>query len=435
MKKRFFFVAMLTAVAVFARKPNYDEAKVKPYTLEDPLTFVDGRKVGTPEDWARRRLEILEIFQREMYGRMPPPPENLSLEVLEEGKTMDGFAVRKQVRMRFKADKTGPKIDWLILRPAYAKRPVPAILFLNYRGNQEFSVDPEVLVSDGWFRNNPKKFVFNHRVSEKSRGVACTNPNGPTTFPLGMILARGYAVVTACYGEISPDPQGKAQQDELAYTGVFSLWPPRNPARTDNTTSLNAWAWGLMRGLDMLEREPAIDAKRVAVTGCSRLGKAALIAGAFDERFPVVIPNQTGGGGAPLAKRDFGENVSTEMRAFTHWYCKAYGKYVDNEEAMPFDQHLLLAAVAPRRLLVEGFNSGWFDPKGEYLSCRAASCVWKMLGKSPMPDVPYPDDLSTDAIGGDLGYYHRPGNHGINDWDWLRMLDFADRSFAESIRR
>lgn len=422
----------LTVFAVSARKPNYDESKVKPYKLEDPLTFADGRKVAAPEEWAARRLEILEIFQREMYGRMPPPPENLALEVLEEGKTMDGFAVRKQVRMRFKTGKTGPKIDWIIVRPAHAKKPVPAILFLNYRGNQEYFVDSEVRVTDGWIRNNPKKFIENHRADERSRGAICTNPNGPTTFPLGTILSRGYAVATACYGEISPDPQGGREiQDKLAYTGVFSLWPTRDPARTDNTTALNAWAWGLMRGLDMLEREPAIDAKRVVVTGCSRLGKAALIAGAFDERFPVVVPNQTGGGGAPLAKRDFGENVSTEMRAFTHWYCKAYGKYVDNEDAMPFDQHLLLAAVAPRRLLVEGFNQGWFDSKGEYLACRAASCVWKFLGGSPMPDVPYPEDLATDAIGGDLGYYHRPGNHGINDWDWLRILDFADRTFAE----
>ncbi|MBP5510506.1 MAG: acetylxylan esterase [Kiritimatiellae bacterium] len=429
--RRILFVLFFIVLSAFARKPNYDESKVKPYKLEDPLTFVDGKKVKTPDDWARRRREILEIFQREMYGRMPPPPETLSLEVLEEGKTMDGFALRKQVRMRFKPDKSGPKIDWIIVRPAYAEKPVPAILFLNYRGNQEFFVDPEVRVTDGWLKNNPKKFVTDNRVSEKSRGVACTNPNAPSTFPLGMLLARGYAVVTACYGEISPDPKFPESQEKLAYTGVFSLWPPRDPSRTDNTTSLNAWAWGLMRGLDMLEREPAVDAKRVAVTGCSRLGKAALLAGAFDERFPVVIPNQTGGGGAPLAKRDFGENISTEMKSFTHWYCKAYGKYVDNEDAMPFDQHLLLAAVAPRRLLVEGFNEPWFDSKGEYLACRAASCVWNLLGKSPMPDVPYPKDLATDAIGGDLGYYHRPGHHGINDWDWLRILDFADRTFAK----
>lgn len=429
------FTAVLAAGNAGARPPNYDESKIGPYKLEDPLTFANGKKLASPQEWQARRKEILEIFQSQMYGRMPPPPTNLTLEVFEQGETLHGFGIRKQVRMWFRPDKTGPKIDWLVLLPRYAKAPVPAILWLNYCGNQELVPDRQVPVTDAWLFNGLIPLITDHHTNEKSRGVlahpddAGYKPSDDAVFPAGMILARGYAVATACYGEVSPDPVGAEEQDKLAYTGVFSLWPPRDPKRDDNTTSLAAWGWALMRGLDMLEREPAVDAKKVVVTGYSRLGKAALLAGAFDERFPVVIPNQTGGGGCPLAKRDFGENVSTEMKAFTHWYCKAYNKYVDNEAAMPFDQHLLLACIAPRRLLVQGFDSKWFDTKGEFLSCQAAAPVWKFLGLPTLPEVPFPDDMEMTAIGSYLGYYHRPGAHGINYVDWTQILSFADQAF------
>ncbi|MBO5941215.1 MAG: hypothetical protein J6R18_08495 [Kiritimatiellae bacterium] len=163
------------------------------------------------------------------------------------------------------------------------------------------------------------------------------------------------------------------------------------------------------------------------VTGCSRLGKAAFVAAARDERFAVCVPNQTGGGGVPLAKRNFGENISIENRAFTHWYCRAYAKYAKEPwKTMPFDQHLFAACIAPRALLVEGFDSEWFDPKGEYLSVKAASPVWKLLGKGAMPDVEYPAPFCTSAIGRDLGYVHRSQSHGISAWDWKWMMDFAD---------
>ena len=191
-----------------------------------------------------------------------------------------------------------------------------------------------------------------------------------------------------------PDPSGgRERQDKEAYSsGIFDLWGPRDPARDDNTSSLMAWAWGLVRGMDMIEMLPGLDASRVLLTGYSRLAKAALLAGAYDERFAVVVPNQTGGGGAPLSKRRFGENVGTEVVSFSHWYCRAYDKYADNEKNMPFDQHLLLACIAPRPLMVQGFDELWFDTKGEFLALKAASPVWKFLGKKGLPDVEWPGD-------------------------------------------
>ena len=225
-------------------------------------------------------------------------------------------------------------------------------------------------------------------------------------------------------------PDGEFLQKDFAYTGIFSLWGKRDPSRTDNTTALTAWAWALRRGMDMIEKDSMLDQGHVLLTGSSRLGKAALIAGAFDERFPVVVPNQTGGGGVPLAKRNFGETITTEMKSFTHWYCKAYGRYAGHEDIMPFDQHMLLTCVAPRALLVEGFDQPWFDTKGEFLSVQAASPVWKFLGKPGLPEVSWPDDYDTKAIGPVLGYVRRDQEHGIAMIDWLWMLDFADRQFS-----
>ena len=439
MHRKWIYIAaallMLLPDAAFGQKPvNYDESAVAPYTLENPLVFANGKKVSRKKQWAARRQEILDIFQKEMYGQMPPAGEGIWLETLEEGTTLAGFATRRQVRMWFRPDKTGPKIDWLLVIPNFVKGPVPAIMLLNYSGNHEFLFDEEILVTDSWIRNGER--IENHRASAASRGIY-DRDGGDNVYPVGMLVARGYAVVTACYCDISPDPNrddvqdGVKLQDTFAYTGVFDLWGERDPSRDDNTTSLAAWAWGLMRGMDMIVQDGQLDEKRVILTGYSRLGKAALIAGAFDERFPVVVPVQTGGGGVPLAKRNFGETVGTEVVSFRHWYCCAYDKYADNTDALPFDQHLLLSCIAPRALLVEGFDQPWFDTKGEFLSVQAASPVWKFLGSKGLPNVSWPDDYDTSAIGTRLGYVRRPNNHGISAVDWTWMLDFADGVWNE----
>lgn len=418
---------------VFVREPNYDEAKVAPYELEDPLTFLDGRKV-TRENWPERRREILGVFAKEMYGAEPPLPEAVVTELADEKVSAAGFAIRRQYRMWFRADKTGPCVNWIVWIPRHVKVPVPVILFLNYRGNHELVPDADIPVMAAWCRKRPQ--TPEHHATEKTRGCM-QDPNAATVFPLGMVIARGYAVMSACYCEVSPDPERSVDdaadypQEVFAYTGVFSLWGRRDPVRTDNVTSLGAWAWALSRGLDLAERIPEIDAKRSVVTGSSRLGKAALIAAARDERFTVCVPNQTGGGGAPLAKRDFGENVSTENRQFSHWYCTAYAKYAeDPAKTLTFDQHLFLACVAPRALLVEGFDNAWFDPKGEYLAVRAASPVWELLCGTGLPAGPRPDMYETTAIGPRLGYVCRTEKHGLAACDWLWILDFADRSLA-----
>lgn len=408
---------------VVVREPNYDEAKIAPYSLEDPLTFRNGRRV-TKENWAERRREILGIFAKEMFGAEPPAPEAVVTELVDEKVTVAGYAVRRQYRMWFASDRSGPCVTWAVWLPRHAKKPVPVVLFLNYRGNHELVPDEDIPVMSAWCLKGKK--APDHRATERTRGDM-QNPNNASVFPIGTILARGYAVMSACYCEVSADP-GPAP--DMAYGGVFRLWGPRDPRRTDNTTAIGAWAWALSRGLDLAGRLPEIDVKRSVVTGCSRLGKAALVAAARDERFAVCVPNQTGGG-VPLAKRDYGENVSTENRSFPHWYCPAYAKYAaDPAGTLTFDQHLLLACIAPRALLVEGFGAKWFDTKGEYLSVRAASPVWQMFYGKGMPAGAWPDPYDTSAIGDRLGYVRRTEEHGISAYDWNWMLSFADRVFS-----
>lgn len=414
-------------------EPNCDESKVEAYALEDPCMFRDGTPLGSTADWPRRRAEILEVFAHEMFGVEPPPPEAFVCDLVNERVTAGGFAKRRLFKMQFKADRSGPAIDWVLWLPRHAKGRVPVILALTYRGIHELVDDPDLPVCRGWTRNRPQFGVVDHRATETSRG-RMTNHDRDTVFPLGMILARNCAVLCASYTDVSPDPDpfGKDGVDQYAFAttnGVFTLWGARDESRADNVTAIGAWAWALSRGLDLALRQPEVDPDRTVVTGCSRLGKAALLAAARDERFKVCVPNQCGGGGVCLAKRDFGENVSTEVAQFRHWYCKAYGKYAaDPAKLLTFDQHLLLASIAPRRVLVQGFGpNDWMDTKGEFLACKAASRAWEFLGYPGLPDVSWPDYYDTSAIGPRLGYVRRTEEHGISAVDWTWLLDFVLR--------
>ena len=350
--------------------------------------------------------------------------------------TCAGFAIRRQYRMWFRKDRSGPFVDWLVWLPnrpgnGYDMKPsrrsetnlrsrAPVILFLNYGGNHEYADDRDVpRPSAPWLPSGD----VGRRVPapESRRGIGLLQ-SSDRYLPLQTILARGYAVMTANYEQIAPDNVARMCD------GVLRLWPRTAP---DAPRSLGAWAWALSRGLDLAERIPEVDAKKSVVTGCSRLGKTALLAGARDERFAVVVPNQTGKGGVPLWKRDYGENLSMFFRQDSQsWFLPTMRRYADDETKMPFDMHFLVAAVAPRHLLVEGFSSQTFDPHGEFLSLQAASPAWELLTGTGLPRVPFPELFATTAVGSRLGYVCRGGWHGIAAHDWLWMMDFADAAFG-----
>jgi len=403
---------------------NFDPGKIGDVRLEDPLAFADGTRVETKADWARRRREILALFQREMYGQIPPPSSPV-LDVIDEGVTMGGYAIRRQIKMHFRPDRTGPCVNWLILEPRHAAGKSPALLFLNYGGNHELLKDENIIVPTCWMRRSPEFGRHSEHATAATRGLYADH-NLRTIYPVGMILARGFAVVTACYCEISPDWHGRRLDGKYGADDVLSLFP-YDPGRTDNPTALGAWAWALCRAMDMLERQPRIDASRVTVLGSSRLAKAALIAGAFDERFYAVVPNQTGGGGSPLLKRNYGENVEALVRNFPHWFCSDFGKYAGKEKTMPFDSHLLMACVAPRKLLVEGFDDPFYDTEGEFEALKAASAAWEFLGQPGLPRTTWPNAYSTSAIGPSVGYVRRSERHGLSAYDWTWIMDFVKK--------
>ena len=406
----------LPLAAMPERRVNTDESKVPAYTVEDVLVSTNGARITSAAQWPERRREMLSLVERELYGKWPAAPETLVVDEQEEHRTFYGLARIRQFRMFFRADRSGPRIDWMLLEPVHAKGPIPVIVMLNYRGNHEHLAEPCVDVSDFWVDHLRQRGAVSNRVDASVRGQM--------RYPYDLVLARGYAVLTACYHQAAPDPLPEDMPlKEVRSRGLYRLW------NDTDVGALAVWGWAMCRGLDLAARLPELDMTRTVAYGYSRLAKAALIAGAFDERFKVIVPCQPGGGGVALQKRQFGENADWMTQVFPHWFCSAYMKYANNEAAMPLDQHFLVAAVAPRRLLVQGFDEAWYDTKGEWLSCRAASSAWELLGKRGLSADEWPDDFSTAAMKGDIAYVRRPGTHGISGYDWMWMLDFADASW------
>lgn len=395
---------------------NYDEDKVPPYTLPDPLVMEDGTRVTTAEMWrTKRRPEILELFRTHVYGRSPARPETLAFKVFDnEPKALGGKATRRQVTILFTGKEDGPKADLLLYLPNDAKKPVPAFLILNFNGNHAVCTDPAIKLSESWMRDG--KGIVKNKATDEARGVEASR------FPVDRILARGYALATMYYGDIDPDFHDGFKN------GVHPAFDQgkRSP---DSWGAIAAWAWGLSRALDYLETDKDIDARRVAVLGHSRLGKTALWAGAQDERFAIVISNNSGAGGAALSKRIYGETVEVLNRNFPHWFCENFRKYSANEAALPVDQHELIALIAPRPVYVaSAVQDRWADPRGEFLSCLHADPVYRLLGTEGLPvkEMPAPDT----PVMGAIGYHIRSGAHDLTAYDWDRYMDFADKHWA-----
>ena len=302
------------------------------------------------------------------------------------------------------------KADLLIYIPNDRKAPAPVFLMPNFQGNWTTTDDPGVAVLDvkGRYRNAKE-------TPESKRGVA------KSRWAYDKIVSRGYAIATVYYEEIDPDGHDGFKN------GVHPLFGERSDSG-DEPATIAAWAWGLSRALDCLETLPEIDAKKAIVAGHSRLGKTALWAGAQDERFAAVISNDSGCGGAALSRREFGETVAVINKSFPHWFCENFKKYGADVNSLPFDQHQLLALIAPRPLYVASATlDQWADPKGEFLSALYADPVYRLLGtdgfggvtEQPGPDV---------SVGSTIRYHLRTGKHDVQDFDWEQYLDFADET-------
>ncbi|MCC5829658.1 MAG: acetylxylan esterase [Phycisphaeraceae bacterium] len=362
--------------------------------LPELLQTADGRAVRDVRMWEEvRRGEILELFERWVYGRSPDAPDSLEVADIEiEEAALDGAATRKHLRIAATLDeKTFAFEAWVLIpnqRPESGQ--VPAMLLINNRGVRQ--ADP--------MRRNRSGF-----------------------WPVEEIIERGYATAVFQTRSVDPDRPGHEAR-QAGVRGVFS--GPGDP-ESDGWATLAAWAWGAQRVMDYMEKEPAIDAKRVGVIGHSRGGKAALLAGALDQRFALVVSNNSGCGGAALSRRRVGETVREINRRFPHWFAANFKRFNDREEDLPVDQHQLLALIAPRGLYVGSAREDhWADPQGEFLGLAHASPAWRLYGLSTLDPEQMPP-VDEPVIEGRTGYHIRSGGHNLTAWDWTRYLDFADR--------
>ena len=379
--------------------------------VPSPLDADNGTRIRTAFEWCcRRRPEIWRMLSEQVYGNVPPLPDEMAWEVLRvRDDALDGTAVRKEIRLHFRRknglSRTGLMLLYL---PKDAAGPVPVFLGLNFRGNRSCTHETDVLPSDHYDEDS----------------------DWTGRWQFEQTIRRGYASATVCYQDFFAD-RADGFQDS-----IYQLFPElqTDTAPHPRYTAIGAWAWGLSRMLDALSSEVRVDVRRAAVHGHSRLGKTALWAGACDARFRIVISNDSGCGGASLSRHltEKKETVQKITQAFPHWFVSKYGEYSGQVDAMPFDQHFLLSLIAPRICCVGSAEEDlWADPKGEFLSCVHASEVYRLFGADGIgvgaDAMPAPGG---GAAGQGMDYHIRPGGHDQNLEDWMRYWDVADRIFS-----
>lgn len=398
--------------------PNYDEGKIPAYALPAILEGADGQKVETVDAWeGHRRAEILQLFKQHVYGEVPQVAYQMKVKAFpEHTEALNKLARRKQIRFTFKANGKTCEMDLLIYLPADAMDRVPIFLGYNFYGNHTIHEDKGIKLTDSWVRTNEEFGITGNQATKASRGVRSHR------WPVEDILERGYGVATIYYGDIDPD------YDDGFQNGIHPLFYRRNQSRPldHEWGSIAAWAWGLSRAMDYLQTDRHVDYERVAVVGHSRLGKAALWAGAMDERFAMVISNESGCGGAALSRRRIGETVGRINRAFPHWFNETFNDYNENEDALPVDQHMLMALMAPRPLYIASAQGDqWADPKGEFLSGKLAAPVYELYGLKGLPSEEQPP-LGEQRMK-QVGYHVRAGKHDLTALDWELFMNFADK--------
>lgn len=384
---------------IFPPDTNLDEQRVAPYSLPDALVCEDGSPVRSAEDWmARRRPELIEAFSRDVYGRAPNVASVRVREASRNERALAGAATHLEVDVVLQGSL---RVGLSLWAPNAVSR-APVMLGLNYLGNHSVHPDPEIRLPEGWVPREPELGHPEHRATDAARGAHREQ------WPLEAAIARGFAVATLYAGELDPD------FDDGFENGVHGRYRiPGEAHASDAWGSIAAWAFGLSRALDALEKIDDVDASRVAVLGHSRLGKAALWAGALDQRFAAVISNCSGHGGAALFRRKLGERLHHLTARFPHWFAGNLRRYEHAEAELPVDQHQLLSLIAPRPLFVASAEADlWADPRGESLSLAHAAPVYALFG------APHR-----------AAYHRRAGGHGLTEADFLRSLELVERWF------
>lgn len=369
------------------------EASPGPQNVPPLMATSSGTAVTCAEQWENVRApEILDVFSREVFGVRPTSSgerSRVSFKIEREDKIMGGRVLRKSVRVFF----NGPKGGHSFLLGAYIPligRRVPAFVCL---GLSKYT-KPD---SEGYMASS-----------------RC---------PVADIVNRGFALVVLRNTDISADKNVGFNQ------GVYSVFQDESERNDESWAAISTWAWGASRAMDWVESEPLINSKRVAVIGHSRGGKTALWAAATDKRFAMACSNDSGCSGAKLNHIELprSEHIAQITKGFPYWFCKNYDKYKGRDMSTPFDQHQLLALIAPRLLCVaSATKDSWAGPEGEWWSAKLASPAWELYGKKGLAAENFPRPQSPQQQGC-ISYHLRTGAHALTPYDWKCYMDFAER--------
>jgi hypothetical protein len=385
-----------------ANAANYDEAKATPFPyLPDPLTLKNGSKVVSADMWWKdRRPEIVEDFDREIYGRVPKDVPKVEWKVASQADEKVGETPVVVKRLVGKVDNSshpGISVDiqLSLTTPTNAKVPVPVVMEFGFGG--------------------------------RGFGPPGGGPRGPTWQEQVIAKGWGYAIIV---------PNSIQADNGAGLTkGIIGLCNKGQPRKPDDWGSLRAWAWGASRALDYFETDKAVDAKKVAIEGLSRYGKAAIVAMAYDDRFAVGFIGSSGAGGLKLHRRNFGELVENVASSGEyHWMAGNYLKYAGplKWSDLPVDSHELLAMCAPRPVFISvgapNVEGQWIDAKGMFLAGVHAGPVYKLLGKKDLGTTEFPP-LKTALIDGEIAFRQHEGAHTTGP-NWPTFLTFAERYFS-----
>lgn len=334
---------------------------------------------STPAEWEGRRKEIKNLLTTLEYGTELPAPT--AVEFIEEHREANYCASKATLMMgKIHVEVNGGSFEFPFSMAAPndgAKH--PAIVCLNFR------------------RNFPDRYL-----------------------PVEELIDRGFVVSSFDYNDVSPDKNDFS--DPLPVLLGIDRTKKTAPGK------IMFWAWAAMRAADCLLKTDFVDPERLVVGGHSRLGKTALVTGAFDDRFKIVYSNDSGCGGAAISRKTGGETVAKITEVFPYWFCPGFADYAGREEELPFDQHFLLALSAPRKVYVASAEKdAWACPENELLSCIAASPAWELYGLDGVEKAGV--EVGTSLHAGNVGYHLRAGTHYMGREDWGRLADFVERQF------
>jgi len=404
---------------------NYDESKANPFpVLPDALVLKNGKKVTKAADWwNQRRPEIVEDFDREVYGRVPKNLPAVKWEVIKttEDKVGDVAVITRQVQ-GVVDNSSDPQIEVKIALtvtvPAGAKGPVPVVMQFGGFG---FGPPPA-----GFGGRGPAGLPGAAGRGGPPPGFAGRGPTGPTWQQ--QVLAKGWGYATLAPNSIQADNGAGLT------AGIIGLANKGQRRKPEDWGALRAWAWGASRAIDYFESDRTFDAKHVAIEGHSRYGKAALVAMAYEPRMWTVYVSSSGEGGAKLHRRDWGEIVENVAgNSEYHWMAGNFIKYAGplNWNDLPVDSHELIALCAPRPVFISGGatnGDGWVDAKGMFLAASGASPVYKLLGKKDLGTTEFPP-IETALVDGDVAFRQHSSGH-TDGPNWPFFLAFAEKHMA-----